>query len=52
VVTADLSLLDLFGKEQKFSGISNLEWVELKNMGQDNNQKAALNFWNSLRTAE
>jgi hypothetical protein len=37
LVTADLTLIDTFGKEQKFSGITNLEYVEFKNMGQENN---------------
>ena len=48
-ITADLTLIDTTGKEQSFSGIAHLHNVELRNMGQQNNFKAALNFWNSLR---
>jgi hypothetical protein len=48
-ITADLTLLDTTGNPQNFSGVAHLENVEFKNMGQQNNFKAALNFWNSLR---
>ena len=49
--TADVTLFDKQGNSFNYSGMTQLQNVELDNMGQDGNNKAALNFQNSQRAS-
>jgi hypothetical protein len=49
LLTTDVIKINSAGEETAYSGVTKLDYVELKNMGQENNDKAGIQFTNSMR---